>query len=152
MELNYDSIEKWMQKYFDTYSTYGQKPETADRMEEFFAPDLRFIPYIAKIGGPEGGFKNRNEFIQTAKTHPSWYERLIPDDLTIDEKKRAVVVRFRMEVVDTKKDEVVIRKNAMAHYELILDENNTIKIKKIRFFWEVMPEGFKEFYDIYGLN
>jgi hypothetical protein len=149
-ELNYDSIQRWMKEYFQTYSAYGQKPETADRMKDFFAPDLRFIPYIAGIGGPDGGFKSRDEFIQTAKSHPSWYERLIPDVFTIDERQKTVVVLFRMEVVDTKKNEVAIRKSAIAHYELTLDENNTIKIKKIRFFWEVMPEGFKEFYELFG--
>ena len=149
MELTYDSISEWMQEYFQTYSTYGQKPETADRMKNYFAPDLQFIPYIAGIGGPEGGFKSRDEFIQKAKTHPSWYEKLIPDDLTIDERKKAVVVRFRMEIVDIKKNEIVIRRNAIAHYELILDEESNIKIKTIRFFWEVLPEGVKEFYELY---
>jgi len=150
MELTYDNIQKWMKDYFETYSTYGQKPETADRMKDFFAPDLRFIPYIAGIGGPEGGFRSRDEFIQTAKSHPSWYERLILDDLTIDERRKVAVVLFRMEVVDTKKNEVVIKKSALAHYELILDENKTIKIKTIRFFWEVMPPGVKEFYEVFG--
>lgn len=150
MELTYDNILKWFKDYFKTYSKYGQKPETADRMKEFFAPDLRFIPYIAGIGGPEGGFRSRDEFIQTAKSHPSWYERLIPDDITIDERRKVAVVLFRMEVVDTKKNEVVIKKSALAHYELILDENKTIKIKTIRFFWEVMPPGVKEFYEIFG--
>lgn len=150
MELTYDSIKGWVKEYFDTYSTYGQKPETADMMHKFFAPDLVFIPYIAGIGGPEGGFRNADEFIQTAKTHPEWYERLIPDDITIDERRGVFVALFRMEVVDTKKEEVVIRKSAMAHYELMLDKEENIKIKTIRFFWEVMPEGFKEFYELFG--
>jgi hypothetical protein len=149
MKLTYDNIQKWLKDYFETYSTFGQKPETADRMKEFFAPDLRFIPYIAGIGGPEGGFRSRDEFIQTAKSHPSWYERLIPDDITIDERRKAAVVLFRMEVVDAKKNEVVIKKSALAHYELILDENKTIRIKTIRFFWEVMPPGVKEFYEVF---
>ncbi len=150
MELTYDNILNWMKEYFETYSAYGQKPETADRMKDFFAPDLRFIPYIAGIGGPEGGFRSRDEFIRTAKSHPSWYERLIPDDITIDERRKVAVILFRMEVVDTKKDEVVIRKSAMAHYELVLDENETIKIKKILFFWETMPLDKKEFYELFG--
>jgi hypothetical protein len=149
MELTYDSILAWMHKYFDTYSQYGQKAETADRMHEFFAPDLRFIPYIAGIGGPEGGFHSAEEFVNTAKHHPSWYERLIPDDITIDERRNIVVVLFRMEVVDTNKDEVAIRKSALAHYQLILDENKDIKINKILFFWQTLPEGQKEFYELF---
>jgi len=150
MELTYDSIQNWMKEYFETYSTFGQKPETADRMKEYFAPDLRFIPYIAGIGGPEGGFHNRDEFIHTAKSHPSWYERLIPDDITIDERRNTVVVLFRMEVVDTKTNEIAIKKSALAHYQLVLDENETIKIKKILFFWETMPPDKKEFYELFG--
>jgi hypothetical protein len=150
MEMTYDNIQSWMKKYFDTYSEYGQKSETADRMKEFFAPDLRFIPYIAGIGGPEGGFHSADEFINTAKSHPAWYERLIPDDITIDERRKVVVVLFRMEVMDTKKNKVAIKKSALAHYELMLDKDKNIKIKTIRFFWEVMPEGFKEFYDLFG--
>jgi len=44
---------------------------------------------------------------------------------------------------------VAVKKSAMAHYELVLDENNTIKIKTIRFFWEVLPAGVPEFYDLF---
>ena len=150
MELTYDNIEKWLKEYFEVYSTYGQKAETAHRMEEFFAPDLRFIPYIAGIGGPEGGFRSRDEFIRTAKAHTSWYEKLTPEDITIDEKRNVAVVIFGMQVVDIKKEEVVIRKSAIAHYKLVLDENDTIKIKEIKFFWEVMPPGQKEFYEVFG--
>ena len=149
MKLTYDSIISWMKEYFETYSTYGQKPDTADRMKDFFAPDLRFVPYIAAIGGPEGGFKSRDEFIQTAKSHPSWYEKLTPQDITVDARRKVAVVRFGMEIINRKTGEVVVKKSAMAHYELVLDGNSAIKIKTIRFFWEVLPSGVPEFYDLF---
>ena len=149
MELTYDNIVKWMTEYFNVYSTYGQDSKTADRMKDFFAPDLRFIPYIAAIGGPEGGFFSRDEFIRTAKSHSSWYEKLTPEDITVDEKRKVVAVRFGMEVVNRTTGEVVVKKSAMAHYQLVLDENSTIKIKTIRFFWEVLPAGVPEFYDLF---
>jgi hypothetical protein len=149
MELTYDSIAEWMKEYFRVYSTYGQDAETADRMNDYFAPDLRFIPYIAGIGGPEGGFFSREEFMHTAKSHPDWYEKLTPQDITIDERRKVVAVLFGMEVINRKTGEVAVKKSAMAHYELVLDENNTIKIKTIRFFWEVLPPGVPEFYDLF---
>jgi len=149
MELTYDNILKWIEEYFETYSTYGQNPETADRMKDYFVPDLLFMPYIAAIGGPEGGFRSRDEFIQTAKAHPSWYEKLTPQDITIDERRQVTVVRFGMEIINRKTGEVVVKKSAMAHYELALDEKSTIKIKTIRFFWEVLPTGVPEFYDLF---
>jgi len=149
VKLTYDNILSWMKEYFKVYSTYGQDSKTANRMNDYFAPDLRFIPYIAAIGGSEGGFFSRDEFIRTAKSHSSWYERLIPDDITIDERRHTVVVLFRMEVVDAAKNEIAIRKSALAHYQLILDENRDIKINKILFFWETLPEGSKEFYELF---
>jgi hypothetical protein len=138
-----------MEEYFKVYSTYGQDAATADRMKDYFAPDLRFIPYIAGIGGPEGGFFSRDEFIHTAKSHSAWYEKLTPTDLIIDERKKTVVALFGMEVIDRKTGDVAVKKSAIAHYQLALDKNNTIKIKTIRFFWEVLPAGVPEFYDLY---
>lgn len=149
MELTYDSIAEWMKKYFEVYSTYGQEPATADKMNEFFAPDLRFIPFIAAIGSPEGGFNSRDEFIHTAKSHPDWYEKLTPQDITIDERRKTVAVLFGMEVISRKTGKVEVKKSALAHYELALDENSAIKIKTIRFFWEVLPAGVPEFYDLF---
>jgi len=150
VELSYDNILNFMKEYFNTYSTYGQKLETAHRMHDFFLPEIRFIPYIAALGGPEGGFKSRDEFLTTAVRHTAWYEKLIPQDITIDERRSIAVVLFGMEVVDIEKDEVVVRKSAIAHYQLVLDENSTIKIKTIQFFWEVLPPGVPEFYDLFG--
>jgi hypothetical protein len=151
MELTYDEIEKWIKEYFDTYSKYGQKVDTADRMLEYFTPDMRFIPYIAGIGGPERGFHTAQEFVNAAKNHaPVWYERLTPDIITIDERNKSFVALFRMEVCDAKTNEIKVKKSAMSHYELTLDANKKIKIKTIRFFWETMPEGKKEFYEIFN--
>jgi len=150
MELTYDDIVKWMKDYFKVYSTYGQDPKTAHRMNDYFTPDLRFVPYIAAIGGPDGGFNSRDEFLHTAESHPSWHETLTPEDITVDERRKVAVVLFKMQVIDSKTETAVVTKSAIAHYQLVLDENNTIKIRKIQFFWEVMPPGIPEFYDLFG--
>jgi hypothetical protein len=149
MTLTYDNIMSWMQEYFKVYSTCGQDPGTAQRMNDYFAPDLRFIPYIAALGGPQGGFFSRAEFIHKAISHSSWYEKLTPEVIIIDEKQKAVAVRFSMVVIDKKTGEAAVKKSAMANYDLVLDENNTIRIKTIRFFWEVLPPGVPEFYDLF---
>jgi len=150
MELTYDIIVKWMKDYFEVYGKYGQEPDTYQIMNDYFAPDLRFIPYIAGLGGPEGGFRSRDEFLRTAIAHTSWYEKLTPLDITVDERRKAVVVIFNIDVHDRKTGLIVVKRNAIAHYNLILDDQKTIKIKTIRFFWETMPPGVKEFYEIFG--
>jgi hypothetical protein len=149
MELTYDTILKWMKEYFEVYSTYGQDAKTARRMEAYFAPDMRFIPFIAALGGPQGGFKGRDEFIAKAGAHPSWYEKLTPEEIIVDEKRMAVVVLFNINVINRKTGKTAVKKQAMSHYELALDEKNTLKIKTIRFFWEILPPGVPEFYELF---
>jgi len=149
MTLSYDDIVKWVKEYFEAYGTYGQSPETVHRMNDYFAPDLRFRPYMAALGGPEKGFNSREEFLRTAISHPSWYEKLTPVDIAVDERRMAVAVLFGMEVFNRKTGEVAVKKSAMAHYELVQDGNDSLKIKTIRFFWEVLPPGVPEFYDLF---
>ena len=149
MELTYDNIVKWMKDYFHAYSNYGQDPETVHRMHDYFAPDLEFIPYIAAL---RKDMTSRDTFLQVTSSHPSWYETLTPEDITVDEKRGVAVVLFRLEVIDRKTGEVVVKKRAMSHYQLVLDENKTIKIRKIQFFWEVLPPGVPEFYDLFGMD
>jgi len=149
MTPKYDEIVKWINEYFQTYSTVGQDPKTADRMEKYFAPEMRFIPFIAALGGPQGGFKGRDEFISKAKAHPSWFEKLSPIEIIVDEKKLEVAVLFGMQVMNRKTNEVAVKKSAFSHYELMVDEKNTLKIKTIRFFWEILPPGVPEFYDLF---
>jgi hypothetical protein len=150
VELTYEHIVKWMKEYFEVYSTFGQDPKTVQRMKDYFAPDLRFIPYIASLGGPQGGFMSRQEFLDKAVSHSSWYEKLTPEDILVDERQKVAVVLFRMNVIKRNTGEVMVNKEAMAHYELILDGSKTIKIKTIRFFWEVLAPGVQEFYDLFG--
>jgi hypothetical protein len=147
MELTYDNIVKWMKDYFQVYSTYGQDPKTAHRMNDYFTPDLEFIPYIAALRGP---ITSRDDFLRVTTSHPSWYETLTPEDITVDERRKAVAVLFKMEVIDRKTGKAVVKKSALSHYQLVLDENNTFKIRKIQFFWEVLPPDVPEFYDLFG--
>jgi|WetSurMetagenome_2_1015567.scaffolds.fasta_scaffold08487_3 hypothetical protein len=149
MEMTYDNILSWIKEYFDVYSKYGQEPKSADRMLKYFTPELRFIPYIAPIGGPEGGFKSREEFINTAVAHTGWYEKLTPVEITIDERRKTVAVLFLIDVYDRKTGKVTVKRSAFSHYDLILDKNDTIKIKTIKFFWEVLPVGVPEFFELY---
>ena len=80
MELNYDSIMELMKDYFTTFSTRAQDPKTASQMEEYLAPDLEFIPYIAGNARISG----RDEFLHLMSSHPSSIERLTPEDIMVE--------------------------------------------------------------------
>jgi hypothetical protein len=135
---SYDDIVAWMKEYFHTYATYGQNPETSERMYDYFVPDLWFMPYMASLKGP---VTSRDQFMRNILSHPSTYEKLTPLDIAVDERRDVVTVIFKLEIIEHATDDVLVQKTAIAHYQLGLDEQNTLKIKRIHFFWEeLLPE------------
>jgi hypothetical protein len=145
MELTYESIAKYMKEYFEAFNAYGQNPATIHRMDAYFAPDFEFIPYVARIPKVVG----REEWYKVLLSHPSGYEKLTPEDMVIDDRRKVVVVLIKAEIIDPATREVLVTKRYFAHYPLVLDENNTIKVKRLQFFWEVLPPGVMEIDDVF---
>ena len=150
MELTYESIQKWMEEYFETYNKYAQHPDTVHHMDRFFAPDMEFIPYVATLKDPKGMVNSREDFYQILAGHPTSYETFVPEDIVIDDKRGVVVVLLRVQVFDSETNEVLLKKSYLPWYQLILDEEENIKIKTIQFFWEVMPPGTLEVNDLFA--
>ena len=138
MEFAYDSVLKWMKEYFQAYNLYAQDPKTVERMSDYFAPDMQFTPYVAALGK---GVKSRVDFYRILAGHPSAYEQFTPEDIIIDERRQAVVVLLKAEVFDTKTKKSLFVKRYLPYYQMALDENKTLKIKKIQFFWEELARG-----------
>jgi hypothetical protein len=91
MDFNYDDIMKYMKAYFDTFNKYGQNPDTIHRMDDYFAPDFKFLPYVATIKPTSG----REEWYKVLLSHPSGYEKLTPIDIIYDERQKVVVVLIK---------------------------------------------------------
>jgi hypothetical protein len=108
-------------------------------MDKYFAPDLRFRPYMYIFGGPEGGHTSRDSFYAMLTGHPDDYERFEVLDLFVDEQRLVSVAFLIATIFDSKTNEVLVRKHYLPLYELEIDDNETLKIKTIRFFWEASP-------------
>lgn len=145
MNLTYDEILNYMQRYFRDFEAYGQNPDTIRRMDEYFAADFEFIPYVATIQPVKG----RDIWYQVLLSHPSGFEKLTPEDLVIDERRQVAVALIKAEILDSTTREVLVTKRYFAHYPLVVDENNGIKIKKLQFFWEVLAPGTLEIDDVF---
>jgi len=145
MELNYDNIMKFMQDYFVAFGKYGQDPKNIHKMDDYFAPDLVFNPYVAGVGHVNG----REEFYKVLCSHPSGLETLKPDNIMVDVKKASAVVLISAQISDPKTGEVLVKKKYFVLYPLMLDEKKTIKIKSLQFFWEVLPKGAMEIDDVF---
>jgi hypothetical protein len=139
MEMTYENILKFMQEYFPVYSDYGQDPATARRMEDYYAPDFVFTGYV---GYPEPLiFPNRDSFLAFDVSHPSSYERLTPEDMTIDERRKTVCAIIKFEFIDRKTGEVLVVERGTTQYQLVLDEDGNIKIKSFVFFPQRVVPG-----------
>jgi hypothetical protein len=146
MEFTYDAITSFMQNYFKDFIRYSPRPETTYRMHDYFAPDLEFVPYVAGNRCITG----RDDFLRLLSSHPSSLEKLTPEDIMVDEKCRTAVVLIKAEICDSDTGEVLVNKHYLVSYQLTLDEKDTIKIKKILFFEEILPPGKLDIADVFG--
>ncbi len=73
--------------------------------------------------------------------HPGLHEEFTPQEYIVDMKRMVVVVQLQLQFNDEVSGKVWPAKLASAHYNLVLDENNELKIKKIIHFTEAtFPE------------
>jgi hypothetical protein len=135
VEFTYDDIVAFMERYFKDYSLYGQDPKTQHLMEEYWAPDLEFIPYLK---GQEP-ILGREQFYKV-NTHPPIQETLTRGQMVVDERRKVVAALVKTELKHKASGEVRLDAWFNCIYELKVDENNTLKIAKMLFFFECMPE------------
>ena len=139
MDPTYDTIAQWMREYFETYNLYAQYEDTVHAMDKFFAPDLRFMPYMYLFGGPGAGHFSRETFYEMLTGHPDDYEQFEVLDIFVDEKRLTATAFLKATIYDANTDLPLLQKHYLPLYELMVDENHQLKIKTIRFFWESSP-------------
>jgi len=139
MKPSYQEIVQWMKDYFATYNQYAQDAATVRRLDEYFAPDLRFIPYMYVFGGPQAGHHSREDFYRMLTGHPDDYEQFEVLDIFVDVERLVAVAFLIARIYDSRTDELLVEKHYLPLYELTLDERGALKIKTIRFFWEASP-------------
>jgi hypothetical protein len=146
VEITYETIVKFMQDYCKDFVAYAQNPETVYYMHQYFAPDVEFIPYTAEALAP---VKGRDRFLHIMTLHPSVKESIEPEDIIVDEKRRMVVLLLDAKLLDAKSGKLLGEKYYFPLYQLVVDENNTLKIKRILFWEEVLPKGSVDFGEIF---
>jgi hypothetical protein len=146
MEITYETIVKFMQGYCKDFVAYAQSPETTHHMHAYFDPDVEFIPYTAEALAP---VKGRDKFLYIMTLHPSVKESIEPEDIIVDERRKIAVLLLKAKLLDAKTDKVLGEKHYFPLYQLTVDENNSLKIKKILFWEEVLPEGGVDFGEIF---
>jgi len=139
MTPTYDQIVQWMKDYFAAYNLYAQDAGTVHCMDEYFAPDLKFMPYMHVFGGPENAITSSEDFYAMLTGHPDDYEQFEVLDIFVDAERMVAVAFLIARIYSTKDDTLLVEKHYLPLYELIVDGEDKLKIKTIRFFWEASP-------------
>jgi len=144
MKMTYDEMAEWIEVYFADFNKYGQDPREIHRMDEYFSKDFVFNPYIAYVGKVSG----RDEWYKVLTSHPSGIEVLTPEAVIIDDRRQEFVAQIRTDLVDRDTREVLLTKRYLARYPLV-EEDGKMKIERLEFFWEILPEGALEIDDVF---
>ena len=144
MKMTYDQMAEWIEVYFADFNKYGQDPREIHRMDEYFSKDFVFNPYIAYVGKVSG----RDEWYKVLTSHPSGIEVLTPEAVIIDDRRQEFVAQIKTELVDRDTREVLLTKRYLARYPLV-EEDGKMKIERLEFFWEILPEGAMEIDDVF---
>jgi hypothetical protein len=139
MKPTYDQIVEWMKDYFATYNLYAQDATTVRHMDEYFAPDLKFMPYMYVFGGPDNAITSSEDFYSMLTGHPDDYEQFEVLDIFVDAERMVAVAFLKARICATADDRLLVEKHYLPLYELILDGEGKLKIQTIRFFWEASP-------------
>ena len=139
MKPTYGQIVQWMRDYFATYNLYAQDAATVHRMDEYFTPDLHFMPYMYVFGGPEHPVEGTEAFYAMLTGHPDDYEQFEVLDVFVDAERLVAVAFLKVRIHASADDRLLVEKHYLPLYELIIDGEGRLKILTVRFFWEASP-------------
>jgi hypothetical protein len=131
MEFTHGNVRKWFEDYFAEFNRCNGDPKKVPNMEKYFTPDLQFVSYILDVKRPD----DREGLLKTM-VHPGLLEELTPEDIIIDEKRKAAAVILKVQFKDERTGTLFPAKHNCAIYQLSEDKNGGLKIRRISYFTE----------------
>ncbi len=148
MEVTYEKVTAWFDRYFEDVNTNQGPLETIPNLKKYFTPDFEFMMYTAP---PFFTPPLSREELLMLFLHPGLHEALTPQYYVVDVKRMIVVVQFEIGFTEKPSGKVWPALQASAHYHLILDENKDLKIKKIQYWTEnAPPEDFESLFKVWN--
>ena len=143
MESMYADIVHFMEQYFPSYSEYGQVAETHRIMDKFYAPDLCF---------DDGVVTNREQWYEACLKHPAIKDKLTLEHLFIDERQKEVGALLKTQAIERASGNVLLELKMNVLYNLKIDQNEDIKITKVRVFLESDPRKVAKLSQLYRIG
>jgi hypothetical protein len=142
MELTYEDISRWFDAYFEDVRKSQGDLKTVPNLKKYFASDMELMMYTSP-SSPPAKLMTRDALL-ISFIHPGLYEEITPRCYAIDLKQMIVAVQFEIRFADKPSGTKWAPLQASAHYHLVVDKNKDLKIKRIYYWTETLPEDLFE--------
>ena len=143
MESLYGDIVRFMEEYFPAYSQYAQLSETQHLMDKYYAPELSFDDDVVK---------SREEWYERCLAHPAIQDKLVVEHLIVDERQKEVGALLKTQAIERATGEVLLELKMNVLYNLKIDADKDIKIKKVKVFLESDPHKAAKLVQLYSIG
>ncbi len=144
VEFTYENISKWFDGYFEDVRKNQGDLKTVPNLKKYFASDLELMMYTAPSQSRRKSMSR--EGLLMSFVHPGLHENITPRYYVLDLKQMIVVVQFEILFEDRPSGKKWPPLQASAHYHLIVDDNKDLKIRRIHYWTEALPEDLFEFW------
>jgi len=142
MECNYENVSHWFDVYFEDVRRNQANLETVPNLRKYFTTDFELVLYTSPLSPPPKSMSR--DALLISFVHPDLHEDIVPRDYAIDLKRMIVAVRFEIRFHDRVLGKTWEPIQASAHYHLIAEEDGDLKIRKIHYWTERLPEDLLE--------
>ena len=144
MELNYESVMKWFDDYFEDVRKSQGDLNTVPNLRKYFTPDLELMMYTAPSSPPAKAMSR--DALLISFIHPGLQEDIVPNYIAVDLAKMIAVVQFEIRFCDKPSGKTWAPLQASAHYHLIIGEKKELKIRRILYWTEALPGDLFEYW------
>jgi len=141
MELIDENISKWFDGYFEDVRKNQGDIETVPNLKKYFTTDFELMMYTAPSPPPRKPMTR--DALLMSFVHPGLQEDIVPRHYAIDLKRMIVAVQFEIRFSDKPSAKKWDPIQASAHYHLTVDENKELKIRRIYYWTETLPDVFE---------
>ncbi len=136
MEMTYERISKWFDDYFEQVRTDQGAIETVPNLKKHFTSDFELRMHTAP---GQTSIKMSREELLMSFIHPGLREDILPRYYAIDLRQMIVVAQFEIRFSDKPSGRNWAPVQASAHYHLVVDGHDEVRIKRIEYWTEALP-------------
>jgi hypothetical protein len=134
MELNYENVSAWFDRYFEIVNRDAGRLETVTNIGKLYTEDAQFVFYTPPAGADFVSAKANREGLMMMLVHPGVQEKITPRYYAINLEKLICVVHFEDRTIDVASGkDIVPAFEASAHYHLVPADDTGLKIKFLEF-------------------